>query len=245
MDKLTIVIPAYNEEKNIGSTLESLKGSVDPRWLVLVVNDHSKDRTREIAESRSNLGFSVKVMDNPLEQGYAWALKAGLESVDEGVVVIMMADLCDDPRALTAMYEKISQGYDVVCASRYSTHGARLGGSRVKGFLSRSAGWLVGKIIGVNTRDATNAYKMFRVGMLKKIDIEPASFATPMEILLKFHFAGARASEVPTVWKERSRGESYFIFRKVFKDYLYWFSWAIYKRILKALSPSGVCRNDE
>jgi len=170
-------------------------------------------------------------MDNTYEKGFANAVKFGLERVKTEAVVPVMADLCDDITTIKEMFKKIQSGFDVVCGSRYIQNGARAGGSRIKGFFSGFVGWSLHCLIGIPTHDIANAFKMYRKDVIEKIDINAKGFEVSMEIPLKAFFLGFKITEVPTCWKERTKGKSNFKMFRLFPNYFKFYTWAIYKKI--------------
>ena len=228
---LYIVIPALNEEDIIKQTLTRVEAEVALSHEVIVVNDHSTDSTEEIVRRFGEQHSNVRVVNNEGSRGFSNALKVGYAAAGDGAIVTMMAVLCDDPQTLELMYEKIVEGYDVVCGSRYMPGGGKQQeDSEVKGVLSRFVGLSLRRLVGVPTHDATNAFKMYRSEIIKNIPIEEAGFACSMEITVKAFLRGAKIAEVPTVWKGRTAGKSKFSMLKGGKDYLRWYVWAVLLR---------------
>ena len=229
--KLSIIIPVHNEEENIVNTIKKIKDALDLANELVVVNDHSDDRTRELVEIEAAQYPDLRVVDNNLEKGFANAIKTGFANAQSDVVIPVMGDLCDDLDTLKRMFAKINEGYDIVCGCRYIKGGARLGGSKVKGFFSAFVGWSLHILLGLPTHDIANAFKMYRKSVLSSIDIKSKGFEISMEIPLKGYFNGFKMTEVPTVWKERKFGKSSFSMLKLLPAYLYLYLWAIVKRI--------------
>ena len=156
-------------------------------------------------------------------------LKTGFQNISHEVVLPVMADSCDDLSTIKKMLEQINQGYDVVCASRYIKGGARLGGSKLKGFLSCFAGNSLHFLLGIPTHDIANAFKIYRKEVIDSVDIKSKGFEVSMEIPLKAYYSGFKITEVPTVWKERTKGKSSFRVFKLLPDYLKLYIWAAFK----------------
>lgn len=233
--KLSIVIPAHNEQDNIRDVISKIEGALDLdiEYEIAVVNDHSSDNTAGIVSQLCKQYSNLRLVNNLAEGGFANALRAGFANVKTDVVLAVMADLCDDLGIIKQMYQKIDEGYDVVCATRYIKGGARLGGSRLKGFLSCFAGWSMYYLLGIPTHDIANAFKMYRKKVIDNIDIKARGFEISMEIPLKAYFKDFKIGEVPTIWKERTRGKSSFKVFKLLPDYIKLYIWAIYKRLTK------------
>lgn len=232
--KLSIVIPAHNEEENIGQAIEQIEDRIKFPFELILVNDHSADRTAEIVMGLARKFNNIILVENRLAPGFANAVKTGLVSVKTEVVVPVMGDLCDDLTTVPLMFEKIKEGFDVVCGSRYIKGGARLGGSKVKGFFSFFAGKTISIFTGIPTHDVANAFKMYRKEVIDSMDIESTGFEISMEMALKAYFKGFKVTEVPTVWREREKGESSFKMFNLTPNYSRWYLWAI-KRKLKGV----------
>lgn len=229
--KLSIIVPAHNEEENIIEVIKCIENSVSVPHELVVVNDHSTDKTKELLDKFIKQPNNIKVVENKLALGFANALKTGFQDASGDVFVPIMADLCDDLSTLIKLYDKIKQGYDIVCGSRYIKGGARLGGSRLKGRLSLFAGKSLHFLLGIPTSDIANAYKMYRKKVIESIEIESKGFEISMEIPLKAYYSGFRITEVPTVWRERTKGKSNFQLLKLLPSYLKLYTWAIFKRL--------------
>lgn len=229
--KLSIVVPAHNEEENIASVVEQIEAVVTVPHELIVVNDHSSDATPQVVERLMQRYLSLRLVHNTAPGCFANSLKAGFAEVKTGVVVPVMGDLCDDLRTIPQMYAKIEEGYDIVCGCRYSQGGQRLGGSRLKAFLSWFGGWSLYHILGIPTFDLPNAFKMYRKEVIDSVAIESKGFEISMEITLKAYYSGFKITEVPTVWKERTKGKSSFKVFKLLPSYIRLYLWAIRKRI--------------
>ena len=229
--RLFIVIPALNEEAIIAQTLGRIQAALEIDHEIIVVNDHSTDRTPEVVRAYAGEHPNVRLVDNEGKGGFTNALRVGYAAAGDGVIATMMADLCDDPETLTLMYAKILEGFDVVCGSRYMPGGGKeREDSEVKGALSRFVGLSLRRLVGVPTHDVTNAFKMYRSEILKSITIEEAGFASSLEITVKAFLKGTKITEVPTVWQGRTAGKSKFSMLKGGKDYLRWYIWAVLLR---------------
>ncbi len=233
--KLSIVIPAHNEEKIISEVILRLEKSLNLDYELVVVNDHSSDGTTKIAGELANNYPNIRLIDNEKEQGFANTLRSGFEAAKGDLILPVMADLCDDPNTILAMHEKIQEGYDIVCGSRYIRGGQKLGGPFLKTFLSSLAGKFI-YFIGIPTHDITNSFKMYRKKVIDDIDLKARSFDISMEIPLKAYLKGFRISEVPTTWRSRTVGASNFRVMKLIPDYLKLYTWAIGKKFLKIFS---------
>jgi len=232
--KLTIVIPAHNEEDSLPVTISSLEAIVRVSHEIIVVNDHSSDNTTKVVKEISDKFNNIYLVDNDTEPGFTNAIKKGFSKARGEMVVLIMADSCDDPYAIDKMYKKINEGYDVVCASRYMKQGRKLGGRFLQTLFSRWAGLSLCHLTGIPTHDASNAFKMYRKEALDSIEIKEAGFASSLEIVVKLFLEGFKIAEIPTVWKDRVAGASSFNISRVLSNYLHWYFWALFAKKGKA-----------
>jgi glycosyltransferase involved in cell wall biosynthesis len=231
---LSIIIPAHNEEESIAEVIRHIEEKVSVAHEIVVVNDHSTDRTADIiADLARSYKNDIRLVENTDKPGFANALKTGFYHARANIIVPVMADLCDDPDTINRMYEKALEGFDIVCGSRYAEGGKKVGGPRLKTFFSRFFGVSLNRLIGIPTRDLSNSFKLYKKEIIEKADPEAKGFEISVEIPLKAFFLGYKITEIPTIWVNRKEGESKF---KVFKQgplYLKLYLWAICRKIFK------------
>jgi glycosyltransferase involved in cell wall biosynthesis len=230
--KLSIIIPAHNEEANISEAVEKIEAYIgDLDYELVIIDDHSTDNTAVFVNKLSRKYQNIRLVQNLFDKGFAQALKTGFSNIHNDVVVPVMGDLCDDLSTLKKMLDKIDAGFDIVCGSRYIPGGARIGGSRLKGFFSRFVGKSLYYLLGLPTHDIANAFKMYRRKVIESVEINSRGFEISMEIPLKAYYLGFKITEVPTVWCERTKGKSSFRMFKLFPAYLKLYLWAIFKKV--------------
>jgi glycosyltransferase involved in cell wall biosynthesis len=228
---LAIVVPARKEEGAIGRTIEEIEQKVRSPHRVVVVNDHSTDRTASIVTTIASNHSNIELVHNKREPGSGNAIATGFEHAQADLVVRVMGDLCDDAATIDLMLAKIAVGYDVVCGSRYTAGGPRIGGPRIQGFFSRFVGLSIWFLTAIGTRDVSNAFKIYRKSVLDSIRIESRSIDVSMELALKAHFAGWRMTEVPTAGRGRTEGHSKIRLFRIARGYLKWYMWGIVSRV--------------
>lgn len=217
--KLSIVVPAHNEAGVIEKTLSGLEEAVATPHEIIVVQDHCTDATAEIVGRFGVTHPNVRLIGNADNKGFGNAVQSGLRAARGEAVVIVMADLCDDPATIDKMYEKYArENYDLVCASRYMRGGRKMSGPRIQGALSSLVSHSMRLIIGIPTWDVANSFKLYRKSFLDSINykIKDAGTDYSMRLASRAYFSGAKIAEVPTVW----RGE----------DIGFWQEFKIFKR---------------
>lgn len=125
MKKISIVIPAHNEEGNIPVVFHRIKKVFEElssyNFEVIFVNDGSKDRTQHIIESLAEEFHQVKYIDFSRNFGHQPAVKAGIDYADGDAVISMDADLQHPPEIIPQLIEKWEQGYEIVYTVRTYT----------------------------------------------------------------------------------------------------------------------------
>lgn len=203
--KLSIVIPAYNEEGSVAETVSALYDILHTEEIeheIVVVNDNSKDNTEQILKKLKESVPAMVYYNNTDPNGFGYAVRFGLNRFSGDCVAVLMADLSDSPIDLVAFYRKIQEGYDCVFGDRWSKGGQVTDYPALKKLLNRSANYAVKIIFGLRDGDCTNAFKLYRKETVKGIKpfLSP-HFNLTLELLSK------RLSEVILTPSSRIIGE--------------------------------------
>jgi dolichol-phosphate mannosyltransferase len=216
---LSIVIPAYNEERFIGTLLQQILAlDLDPVGLereIIVVNDCSKDRTAEIVT-----GFPSVRLHNQLKNGgKGTAVRTGIGLATGQYLIIQDADLEYDPADYIPMFRKLLEANtDAVYGSRYLK---RPDGGWLANLVSgkhANQGWLAylgGQSLsfvalvctGKYLSDTVTALKLFRTQMIQSLPLETTGFELDHEITARMLAAGRTIREVPIHYFPRSKAE--------------------------------------
>lgn len=211
--KLSIVIPAYNEEESITETIDALEEvfeKVKIEHEVLIINDNSKDNTLTVLEKLSHKYPSVKYITNPGPNGFGYAVRFGLERFSGDCVAVMMADLSDSPYDLIKFYTTMLEGdYDCVFGSRWIHGGKVIDYPIVKKIINRIANKIIQMMIGIKYNDTTNAFKLYRRETIEGIKpfLSP-HFNLTVELPLKAIIRGFSYTVIPNSWTNRKYGVS-------------------------------------
>ena len=205
---LSIVIPAYNEERFIGTLLEQIRG-VDLAPLgvtkeIIVVDDHSSDRTSDIVRRFEE----VRLERLPKNGGKGQAVRTGMALATGDYLIIQDADLEYDPQDYKPMMQALLSGRaDVVYGSRYMGRGMHRGQSLAAYWGGRSLS-LVGYLAtGRWLTDTVTALKLFPRELLPALELRTSGFELDHEITAKVLARGLRIVEVPVSYHPRSRAE--------------------------------------
>jgi glycosyltransferase involved in cell wall biosynthesis len=223
----SIVIPAYNEGESIRPLLEAITRSVSTEIEVLVVFDDANDTTAPVVRAFAQQDTRFKPTLNTYGRGPAPALRYGIDHAASRVAVVMMADGSDDPDQVDDLIRLVNNGNVIAAASRYMTGGRQVGGALVKRTLSRLAGLSLRYLARVGTHDATNSFKAYSKDFVSTVGIESEKgFEIGIELVAKARRARLSVAEIPTIWRDRTDGESRFRIVEWLPHYLRWYMFA-------------------
>ncbi len=205
---LSIIVPAYNEAKTIGSVLSTLLKALPNALEIIVVDDGSTDRTRDLAEEFGQAHTQVRVIRLNRNQGKTAALKAGFAASTGDIVVVQDADLEYDPQDIPNLIEPIVAGQaDVAYGSRFLVKRA----SRILYFhhylANRSLTFFSNLLTNLNFSDIETGYKAFRGEIIRSMAIDSQRFGFEVEVTAKVAKLGCRVYEVPISYHGRTYEE--------------------------------------
>ncbi len=225
--RVSIVVPAYNEADEIVPFLERVIAAVDIPFELLVVVDSPDDTTIPAVERAASADDRIRAVVNTYGRGPAQAIRYGFAVAAAPTVVVTMADGSDDPRQIGELTELVERGVVVAAGSRYMAGGQQIGGPRLKRTLSRLAGRSLHLLAGIGTRDATNSFKAYNAEFVRTVSIQSRDgFEIGLELTAKARRARKPVAELPTIWLDRTVGESNFQLRKWVPKYLRWYFFA-------------------
>jgi dolichol-phosphate mannosyltransferase len=211
--KLSIVIPAYNEEESITETIDQIEeafSKVNIDHEIYVVNDNSKDNTLQVLEQLAQKYPSLTYGTNLGPNGFGYAVRYGLERFSGDCVAVMMADLSDSPDDLIRYYNTMVEGnYDCVFGSRFIKGGKVIDYPWVKKIINRVANFIIRMVMRIKYNDTTNAFKLYKREVIDGVKpILSPHFNLTIELPLKAIIRGYSYTVVPNSWTNRKYGES-------------------------------------
>lgn len=230
--ELSIVLPVYNEGEAVEPVLRALSAAVRTTHELVVVYDFDEDSTVPVVARLATEIPGLRGLRNDLGRGVLNAMKSGIAGTAAPYVLISMADGSDEPSVVDPMVALARDGADVVAASRYMRGGRQVGGPMLKRLMSRAAGLTLHRFASVSTHDPTNNFKLYSRRFLESVSIEStAGFELALELTVKATIDGRRVAELPTMWRDRTAGQSNFRLRTWLPHYLHWYLVAIRWRI--------------
>jgi dolichol-phosphate mannosyltransferase len=230
--RISVVVPVYNEGADIVAFLDRLFDSITMPCEVLAVFDSVDDTTCEHLEGYAAKEPQLVPTHNTYGKGPANALRWGIDHAAADIVVVTMADGSDDPQQVEALAHLVERGVVVAAASRYAKGGQQVGGPFVKRIMSRVAGLSLYWFGRVGTRDATNSFKAYDRAFVRKVGIESdTGFELGLEMVSKARRYRQPVAELPTIWLDRTVGQSNFQVWSWLPRYLRWYRYAFGPRL--------------
>jgi len=213
MEKISIIIPAYNEENRIINTLEKITEYVSKRFIyeIIVVDDGSKDRTVEKIKNYIKTNSNIKLIVNNKNMGKGYSVKTGVISAKYPYILFSDADLSTPIEELEKLLNTmITENYDIVIASR------SVKGSDIKIpqpihriLMGKLFAILTKTILGLHFNDTQCGFKLFKNNVAKKIFILQTinRFAFDIEILYIAKKKQYRVIDIPVVWSNNKESK--------------------------------------
>ena len=223
--KLSVVIPARDEEGAVGQTISEIVtalASAQIPYEIVVVDDGSIDQTAARVLELAERGTDIRLVTNTGPHGFGLAVRAGLAEAAGEAITVMMADGSDSPADLVRYYRKLEEGYDCAFGSRF-IHGSKIVDYPVhKLAINRMANWFIRILFRLRFNDITNAFKCYRREAVEGMQplISP-HFNLTVEMPLKAIVRGYSYAVVPISWTNRKSGISKLKIKEMGSRYLF------------------------
>jgi dolichol-phosphate mannosyltransferase len=223
--KLSVVIPAHNEEGSVAETVESIVSALSAERIdheVIVVDDSSTDGTAAAVAALSAEDPRVRCLPSPYRNGFGFAVRAGLEAFEGDAVAIVMADGSDSPRDLVAYQRLLEEGYECAFGSRFLPGSTVTDYPRSKLIMNRIVNWGIRVLFRHGYNDTTNAFKAYRREVIENIKpFLSHHFNLTVELPLKAVVRGYSYGIVPISWANRKSGVSKLSLNEMGSRYLF------------------------
>jgi dolichol-phosphate mannosyltransferase len=223
--KLSVVIPAHNEEGTVAETVEGIVAALSREGIeheVIVVDDSSTDGTATVVGALSERHPQVRCLPSPLPNGFGFAVRAGLDAFEGDAVAIVMADGSDSPEDLLAYHRLLEEGYECAFGSRF------LQGSKVidyppyKLVMNRIVNFGIRLLFRHGYNDTTNAFKAYRREVIENLrPFLSNHFNLTVELPLKAVVRDYSYGVVPISWTNRKAGVSKLSLNEMGSRYLF------------------------
>ena len=243
---LDIVIPVYNEGRNIVPVLLGLKNYMHTCARVMIVYDDDDDDTISavvngisVSSSAVNRNLPIELVKNTGIGPHAAVLTGFAKSTAPFVMMWPADDRINAP-VIDMMVALAKKGNDIVAASRFMPGGEMIGRGWLKSLLRRVANSTLHHIAGLPTTDATNGCRLFSRRVIEQVRVESThGFTYAIELTVKAHRLGWKMCDVPYVQVEHANQRTRFRLRKWLPAYVRWYGYAFATRINSYALPAS------
>jgi dolichol-phosphate mannosyltransferase len=223
--RISVVMPAQNEEGSVGPTVEGLVTTLEGAGIdyeIVVVNDDSDDSTEAVIAAIGAENPRVRVHKSHYERGFGNAIRAGLDVFQGDAVAIVMADASDDPRDLVRYVGLLEEGWDCAFGSRFMPGAQVYDYPPLKLFINRMANQFIRMLFRHRYNDTTNAFKAYNREVIETVQpLLSKHFNLTVELPLKAVVRGHSFAVVPTSWTNRTSGEAKLKMKEMGSRYLF------------------------
>ena len=223
--KLSVVMPAQNEEGSVGATVEGVVAALEREQIdyeVIVVNDDSEDSTEAVVNAIGEANPRVRCHRSHYERGFGMAIRAGLDVFEGDAVAIVMADASDNAEDLVRYHRILEAGWDCAFGSRFMPGAKVHDYPRLKYTINRLANWFIRILFRHRYNDTTNAFKAYRREVIETIQpLLSKHFNLTVEIPLKAIVRGHTYEVIPTDWTNRTSGVPKLAMKEMGSRYLF------------------------
>ncbi len=210
MQKISIIIPAYNEAPTIRQLVERIL-AVDFKiaYEIIIVDDHSEDRTPEIARALgSESAGKVKILRNEVNQGKGYSIQRGFTQATGDIVIVQDADFEYNPQEIPKLLQPLLDGQaQVVYGSRF-LKGDRPDGMAFPNYVANKfLTWLTNALYGCKLTDMETCYKLVKRDILESLNLTARRFDFEPEISSKLTLKGIAIMELPITYHGRTAAQ--------------------------------------
>jgi dolichol-phosphate mannosyltransferase len=223
--KLSVVIPAHNEEGSIGETVSAVVSTLEREQIdyeILVIDDASGDSTAAVVGEIGATNERVRCLRSHYKNGFGFAVRAGLDRFTGDAVAVLMADLSDDPEDLVVYHRLLERGFDCAFGSRFMPGSKVYDYPRFKLVMNRLVNTFIRLLFQHGYNDTTNAFKAYRREVIETIQpLLSNHFNLTVEMPLKAIVRGHSYAVAPISWRNRTSGTSKLSLQEMGSRYLF------------------------
>jgi len=212
LPELSIVLPTYNEAKNLEILIPEIEEEFGGSLLeIIVVDDNSKDGTAELLELLSRKFGNIKLISRPKLMGIGSAIRDGYNIALGRYILSSDADLSFTVEDMKRLYDKLNEGYDLVIAHRHGKGGGYEKKAlfvKIKYFFSWFGNFVVRNLSGLDVKDVSANFRIIRRDAWLKLNTVENTNSLLFEMIIKAKRRGLKITEIPVIFSERRFGKS-------------------------------------
>lgn len=218
-EKISIVIPTYNEIGNIQKLIvhiEHVLEKISPNYEIVIVDDNSPDGTGKFIDKISKKNEKIKVIIRNEKTGLGDAYKCGFKHANGDIIIEMDADFSHNPNDIPKFLKGLKYG-DVVVGSRYIKNGGHFNRHKLRIIISRIANILASSVFRLHLSDCTSGFRAYKRKVVNTIIpyVNCQKYTFQVEMLEKAKLFNFSICEVPIKFRDRYNGKSKFNIHEV------------------------------
>ncbi len=223
--KLSIVIPCYNEEQGIKNLAEKLLPKVE-EWKekyeieLLLVDDGSNDKTPELLKEYFGNRDDSRILTHSVNKNLGAALKTGFNAATGDIISALDSDCTYDPEVIEKMLSMLDEQTDIVTVSLHHPDAGANDAPAYRIFLSKAISWIYGVLVGGKIYSYTAMVRVYKREVLDSITFHSNSFLSVTEIMVKALLKKYKVKELPVPLRKREFGTSKIKLTGVIVDHL-------------------------
>ena len=209
-----IISPTYCEAENIGGIIQTIE-CLNLDSVILVIDDSSPDKTRNIVENLSKKYRNIILLTRPHKMGLGTAIRDGFELLlsqpnPPKYIVTMDADYSHNPYDIPRILEFSKEGYDLVVGSRYCKGGEVKGWTVLRRIVSMVANRVAGSLIQLRINDFTNGFRCYSQRCVKNVlpKLHSQTYEIQIETIRQASHHNLKIGEIPITFENRKKGKS-------------------------------------
>lgn len=213
--ELVIVLPTYNEKKNIEIFIPKIEKEIFKKRKIkgeiIVVDDSSPDGTARTALKLNKKYKNIKVIIRKKKEGIGAALRCGYNAASGRLILSSDSDLSFSTNDMLRLIDKINSGYDLVVGSRHLSkkdYEKLKIKTMIKGFVSKYGNILVRVFSGIDIHDYSSNFRIIRRKVWNDIETKEKTNSILLEMIVKTAYKGYKVAEIPVKFLERKYGKS-------------------------------------
>jgi dolichol-phosphate mannosyltransferase len=212
--RVAIILPTYCEAENIRDIIHAIE-NLKLNSTILVVDDSSPDKTKNIVGELNELYGNILLLDRPSKMGLGTAITDGFRFLlalpnSPDYIIAMDADYSHNPQDIPRLLNLAEKGCDLVVGSRYCQEGSAKGWSLSRLLISRVANKLTGMVLNLQLSDFTSGFRCYSKSYLMKAlpQLHSETYEIQIETLRQAKLQGSNIGEVSIVFENRKKGKS-------------------------------------
>lgn len=207
MDTVTILSPAFNEEKNIPLFIEHFISKIPEYWQVLIVNDGSTDNSKNVLEKLTNSHSNLKAINHNTNLGFGKAINTGLKHVSTDYLITIDCDMSHQFDLVEILYNNRKKS-DIVIASLSDKNSEYESANKFRVLIAKLGSFVLSYMFGLKVKEIAGGPRIYNFKKFDNLELKSKGFEVQTEILIELNKKGLSMSNCEIILGNRKYGVS-------------------------------------